>query len=160
MILQLPGSEAINFGKIRPDINALLQQGVVAYRSDFARAEALFRQAMAIEPEELASYFCLYKIHTYHGDLDVALDMAQTAIKKAAEQAGWPEDWREWTPHSPFPDGAGRFALYSLKAQAFIRLRRDEPEDAQEILTALRRLDPAGEVGWPVIASLLAGISE
>lgn len=159
MILQLPGSEAINFGKISPEINALLQQGVVAYRSDFARAEALFRQALEIEPDELASYFCLYKIHTYHGDLDVALDMAQTAIKKAASQAGWPEDWRAWAPQLPFPDGAGRFALYSLKAQAFIRLRRDEPEAAQEILTALKHLDPEGQVGWPVIASLLAGIS-
>jgi hypothetical protein len=159
MILQLPGSEAINFGEIKPEINALLQQGVVAYRSDFARAETLFRQALATEPEELASYFCLYKIHTYHGDLDVALDMAQTAIKKAAAQAGWPEDWRQWSPESPFPEGAGRFALYSLKAMAFISLRRDEPENAQEIITALRRLDPEGQVGWPVIASLLAGIS-
>lgn len=159
MILQLPGSEAINFGKIKPEINALLQQGVVAYRSDFARAETLFRQALAIEPDELASYFCLYKIHTYHGDLDVALDMAQTGIKKAAAQAGWPEDWRDWSPQNPFPDGAGRFALYSLKAQAFIRLRRGEPEAAQEIITALEHLDPDGQVGWPVIASLLAGIS-
>ncbi len=159
MLLSFPGSDEVSFGEIRPEINMLLQQGVVAYRQDFARAESLFRQALEAEPEELASYFCLYKIHTYHGDLDIALDMARTGLKKAAEQAGWPLDWRQWTPKSPFPEGAGRFALYTLKALSFIHLRREEPENALKILKALQHLDPEGQVGWPVIASLLAGIS-
>lgn len=159
MLLNFPGNEEVSFGKVKPEIDALLQQGVVAYRTDFSRAESLFREALAAEPEELASYFCLYKIHAYHGDLDVALDMAQTGLKKAAAQAGWARDWRAWTPQDPFPEGAGRFALYTLKALAFIRLRRQEVESAQEIITSLKTLDPRGEVGWPVIAALCEGIA-
>lgn len=159
MLLNFPGSEDVNFGAISPKIDALLQQGVVAYRSDFTRAENLFRQALDVEPDELASYFCLYKIHTYHGDLDVALDMARTGLRKAAGQAGWPEDWRQWTPQNPFPEGAGRFALYTLKATAFIHLRREEVETAQEIISALKTLDPGSKVGWPVIAALCEGIA-
>ncbi|MCW2274695.1 hypothetical protein GJ654_11660 [Rhodoblastus acidophilus] len=159
MLLNFPGSEEVNFGAIDSKIDALLQQGVVAYRSNFARAETLFRQALEAEPDELASYFCLYKIHTYHGDLDVALDMARTGLRKAAQQADWPEDWRQWTPQTPFPEGAGRFALYTLKALAFIHLRREEVDSAQEIINILRKLDPQGEVGWPVIAALCEGIT-
>jgi tetratricopeptide (TPR) repeat protein len=159
MLLNFAGSEDVNFGAIKPEINALLQQGVVAYRSDFASAERLFRKALEAEPDELASYFCLYKIHAYHGDLDVALDMAREGLRKAADQAGWPENWRLWTPQTPFPMGSGRFALYTLKALSFIHLRREEIESAQEILNALRLLDPTGEVGWPVIAALCEGIA-
>ena len=75
-------------------------------------------------------------------------------MKEAARQAGWSSDWRDWKPQPKVPDGAGRFALYTLKALAFIHLRRDEREQARNILDALSRLDPAGAVGWPVIAAL------
>jgi len=56
------------------------------------------------------------------------------------------------------PDGAGRFALYTMKALAFIHLRRDEQQQANQMLAALRRLDPAGAVGWPVVAALAEGV--
>jgi hypothetical protein len=57
------------------------------------------------------------------------------------------------------PDGAGRFALYTLKALAFIHLRQDKPEAAHRILDRLRQLDPTGAVGWPVVAALAEGLS-
>ena len=75
----------------------------------------------------------------------------------AARQAGWSPNWRDWSVQSVIPDGAGRFALYTLKALAFIRLRRSERTQALEILDALRNLDPAGVVGWPVVAALAEG---
>jgi hypothetical protein len=139
-----PESDPINFGDLPPAINDLLQKGVIAYRRDFSQAE---------------NYFCLYKIHTYHGNLDEARSAAQSGMTKAARQAGWPDDWREWTPEREIPEGAGRFALYTLKALAFIHLRRDEKDDAEDILAALRVLDPTGAVGWPVIAELAAGLA-
>jgi hypothetical protein len=46
-----------------------------------------------------------------------------------------------------------------LKALAFISLRRDESQEAEKMLDALRVLDPAGEVGWPVVAELAAGVA-
>ena len=150
--------EAINFGELPEEIDALLQQGVAAYRHDRPGADRLFRQALAAAPKELPIYFCLYKIHTYQGNLDEAQTAAENGLKEAARQAGWPLDWRRWRPHAVLPDGAGRFALYTLKALAFIHLRQNNPRQAGEMLDALRQLDPAGAVGWPVVAALAEGV--
>ncbi len=149
--------ETINFGEIPEMIDALLQHGVVAYRHDRLRAAALFRQALEAAPGELPVYFCLYKIHTYQGNLNEAQAVAETGLKEAASQAGWAADWQEWQPGSSIPDGAGRFALYTLKALAFIHLRQNDRAQALQKLDALRQLDPDGMVGWPVVAALAEG---
>jgi tetratricopeptide (TPR) repeat protein len=158
-VVPFPEPDSINFGDLPATINALLQKGVSAYRRDFAAADALFRQALTMAPEELPTYFCLYKIHTYQGNLDEARAAAQAGLKEAARQAAWPGDWRQWTLQSNISEGAGRFALYTLKALAFIHLRRNERSAAEEMLDALRVLDPTGAVGWPVVAELSAGIA-
>lgn len=155
-LLSDPGT--IDFGDIPEPVNAILQQGVAAYRHDRALADQLFRQALAAAPEQLPIYFCLYKIHTYQGNLDMAVAAAEEGLQMAARQAGWSADWRDWRAQAIMPEGAGRFALYTLKALAFIRLRRSEREQAGEILRALSQLDPAGAVGWPVVAALAEGI--
>jgi hypothetical protein len=154
-LLSDPGT--INFGDLPDQINALLQQGVAAYRHDHALADRLFRQALAAAPEQLPVYFCLYKIHTYDGNLDMARSTAEEGLRVAARQAGWGADWRDWQAQSISPDGAARFALYTLKALAFIHLRRSERDQALEILHVLKKLDPAGAVGWPVVAALAEG---
>lgn len=155
---QLSEPDHINFGDLPPEINALLQQGVAAYRRDHARADDLFRQALERAPGELPTYFCLYKIHTYQGNLEEAQAVAERGLKEAARQANWSHDWRKWVPESPLPDGAGRFALYTLKALAFIHLRQDKRVEAAEMLSHLRQLDPTGAVGWPVVAALAEGL--
>jgi len=157
MIELLRETESINFGELPEAIDALLQQGVVAYRHDRARAEGFFRQALAAAPKELPIYFCLYKIHTYQGHLDQAQAAAESGLKEAAGQAGWALDWRQWRPQAVLPDGPGRFALYTLKALAFIHLRQNDPQLAGQMLDALRQLDPSGAVGWPVVAALAEG---
>ena len=157
-LLKMKPPDLIDFGDLPEDINALLQQGVAAYRSDPERADRLFRQALEAAPHELPTYLCLYKIHTYQGHLDEAQAAAEMGLREAARQAGWPPDWRAWQPQVALPDGAGRFALYTLKALAFIRLKQDNRPLAMEIIDALRVLDPTGAVGWPVIAALAEGI--
>jgi hypothetical protein len=159
MVEVLLQPDAINFGDLPDEINSLLQHGVAAYRTDRQRADRLFRQALAAAPTELPTYFCLYKIHTYQGNLDEAQAAAENGLKEAARQAGWSFDWREWQRQAVLPDGAGRFALYTLKALAFIHLRQDKPEQAHRILDRLRQLDPTGAVGWPVVAALAEGVS-
>lgn len=159
MIDLLPDADVINFGEVSDAVNALLQQGVIAYRRDRATADALFRKALAMSPGELPVYFCLYKIHTYQGNLGEAEAAAESGLREAAAQAGWDCDWRRWQPQDTLPDGPGRFALYTLKALAFIHLRQDRREAAAEKLAALRALDPAGAVGWPVVAALAEGLA-
>jgi tetratricopeptide (TPR) repeat protein len=158
-VTKLFETDAINFGDLPERINDLLQQGVAAYRNDHARADRLFRQALAAAPTELPVYFCLYKIHTYQGNLEEAQAAAESGLKEAARQAGWDTDWRAWTPQAPLPDGAGRFALYTLKALAFIHLKQGNTEQSHKILDALRILDPTGAVGWTVVAALADGVS-
>lgn len=150
--------DIIDFGEIADEINDILQEGVAAYRRDKKRADELFRKALAAAPTELPVYYCLYKIHTYQGNLDDAVAMAESGLREGARQAGWPLDWRQWQPQPQAPDGPGRFALYTLKALAFISLRRDERDRARDILETLKWLDPAGRVGWPVIAALADGL--
>ncbi len=154
----LADSDAINFGELPPEIDALLQQGVISYRRDPVEADRIFRQALDAAPTELAVYFCLYKIHTYRGYLDEAQEMAERGLRQAAIQASWNPDWRSWRPQAELPEGAGRFALYTLKALAFIHLRKDNRKLAHELLKALRQLDPTGAVGWPVVAALADGL--
>jgi tetratricopeptide (TPR) repeat protein len=158
MTAVLVDSDGINFGELPAEIDALLQQGVVSYRRDPREADRIFRQALEAAPSELAVYFCLYKTHTYRGRLDEARTIAERGLREAAQQAGWDPDWRRWTPAAELPDGAGRFALYTLKALAFIHLRMNRQGEALKMLAALRRLDPTGAVGWPVVAALADGL--
>ncbi len=104
-------------------------------------------------------HLCLYKIHAYAGDGDAALEAVEAAIAEAARQAGLPPDWLKWPPF-PGQEGPERFALYSLKALAFIRLKRGEPEAARAALDTLARLDPHDQVGSRVVAALAEGVAE
>lgn len=158
MTAVLVDSDAINFGELPPEIDSLLQQGVISYRRDPLEADRIFRRALDVAPGELAVYFCLYKTHTYRGRLDEAQRIAERGLREAAQQAGWDADWRNWQPQADLPDGAGRFALYTLKVLAFIHLRKDDQGQALELLATLRRLDPTGAVGWPVVAALADGL--
>ena len=151
--------DGIDFGELPPDVNELLQQGVVAYRRSPTEAEARFRLALELAPQALPVYFCLYKIHTYQGNLEAALAAASDGLGTAAAQAGWPPDFRAWPQAEVDRDDASRFALYTLKAMAFIRLKRGELAEARQVLERLEVLDPSGHVGWPVIRDLLRGLT-
>ncbi len=151
--------DGINFGDLPEPVNQLLQDGVRAYRSDRAHAERLFRLALACDPAALPTYLCLYKIHCYQGQLGAARAMAEAGLEEAARQAGWPPHWHDWPRPAGVPDGPCRFALYTLKALAFIALRDRREEDAADMLATLRRLDPLGGIGWPVVAALAEGVA-
>lgn len=150
--------DLIDFGDPPPGVNEILQQGVALHRHDRAAAAARFRDALAVDPTALATWFCLYKIHTYAGDLDAALDAAHGGLRQAALRANLAPDWTLWRRDEIVAEGPGRFALYTLKALAFIRLRRGEPEDAANVLARLADLDPDDTVGGSVVAALAAGL--
>jgi hypothetical protein len=150
-------SDVVNFGELDPKTNEILQQGVVAYRTEPARADRLFKQALALAPQELAPYYCLYKIHTYMGSLDYAADVAAQGMLEATRQAGWPSEPDAWPAQSGPLDGPARFALYTLKALSFIELKRGRRDVTMRYLAILARSDPQGSVGWTVIEELAQG---
>lgn len=152
-------TDAINFGEIPPGVNDLLQRGVVAYRSSPALAEHYFQQALSSAPDVLPVYFCLYKILTYQGDLTGALMAATAGLAEATRQAQLDTNIHAWSGPIEASEGPLRFALYTLKALAFIHLKRGARDEASRLIEQLRRLDPGGRVGWPVVADLMAGLS-
>ena len=152
----LADGDLINFCDVPPEINAILQQGVAAYWDDRPSAEILFRQALEMGPTQLSTYFCLYKIHTYQGQLQQGMEMALAGLAEAARQANLPQDWWSWQPNERDWTALGpvRFALYTLKALSFIQLRRENLPEARRLLNHLKVLDPADSVGRGVIEAL------
>lgn len=150
---QLAEGDIIDFGAVAPEVNELLQQGVAAYYDDRPAADAIFRRALAMAPDQLPTYFCLYKIHTYQGNLDAAREAALAGMEEAARQAGLPAEWEDWPDKLP-ATGAARFAVYTLKALSFIHLRRGETDEARRILAKLESMGPDDGLGSSVVAAL------
>ena len=91
------------------------------------------------------------------GQFELAERAASKGLVVAARLAGLPKDWRRAIndTHDFMSPGPARFWLFTLKALAFIALRRQQPELAAELLARIKLLDPLHTVGGDVIAALL-----
>lgn len=146
-------------GKAPAPVTALLEQAMQAY-ANTERAEAILWQARLAAPEALPVYFSLYKFYFYKHQLEKAEVTVRQALQVAARQGGFCSDWRCLTPDSAdwFDCAApSHFYLFSLKALAFIRLRRGEAGECREILDKLAEIDPAEQVGASVIRAYADG---
>jgi hypothetical protein len=147
-----------------PDIDSLpaealelLQRGMALHRSDPAGAELLFGIARSQAPCSLPLYRALVKFYNRECRFDAAYDMAALGMREAARLGNLPPNWRDWTLDM-LSGQAGSFALLTLKAMAFIELRRGNTPASVEILGQLVWLDPSDGIGSSVVASLAAGI--
>lgn len=143
--------------RLPEDAHALLQRGMAQYRRDPDGAELLFGIARSLAPASLPLYRALVKFYNRECQFDAAYDMAALGMGEAARLGGLPSDWRDWTPdrlHGP----AASFALLTLKAMAFLELRRGNTAASVEILDRLQRLDPSDGTGSSVVAALAAGL--
>lgn len=136
---------------------ALLQRGMALYRSDPAGAELLFGIARSQAPASLPLYRALVKFYNRECAFDAAYDMAALGMREAARLGRLPDDWRDWTLDM-LNGKAASFALLTLKAMAFIELRRGNTPASVAILERLKQLDPSDGIGSSVVASLAAGI--
>lgn len=138
---------------------ALLERARAAWHQP-AAATALLGEALALAPQCLALHYARYKFHSSHGQYALAEAAARTALAEAARQAGFDADWRALGPASAdWSDvrGPAHFYLFSLKALAYLRLRRGALQDCLALLDKLRQLDPADQVGAGVIRDLYRG---
>ena len=138
---------------------ALLEQARAAWH-DPATATARLGEALALAPDCLALHYARYKFHSCHGQYALADAAACAALAEAARQAGFDADWRALGPASAdWSDvhGAAHFYLFSLKALAYLRLRRGALQDCQALLRTLQEIDPADQVGAEVIRALYQG---
>lgn len=144
-------------GEVPPHVKALVEEARNAATPE--RALALLWTAQVCAPECPSLYYLLYKFHARHADFEQAELAALKGLDIAAEQAHLPDDWRTVSPDMGdfLSPGPARFWLFTLKALAFIRLRRKDPEAAQAYLDKVQQLDPQGGTGAGVIDSLIKG---
>jgi hypothetical protein len=139
------------------EVHTLLQRGMALYRSDPSGAELLFGIARSQAPASLPLYRALVKFYNRECQFDAAYDMAALGMREAARLGKLPPDWRDWSLDM-LNGKAASFALLTLKAMAFIELRRGNTSASVEILDQLRLLDPSDGIGSSVVAALAAGI--
>jgi hypothetical protein len=144
-------------GEVPPHVKDLVEQARNAETPE--RALALLWTAQVCAPECPSLYYLLYKFHARHADFEQAELAALKGLDIAAEQAHLPDDWRTVTADMGdfMSPGPARFWLFTLKALAFIRLRRKDPESAQAYLGKVQELDPQGGSGAGVIDALIKG---
>lgn len=153
----------VQFGpSVPPATNHRLQYAVAARHRDFSEAENLLWEARAEDPTCLPVYFALYKFYANSKKLDRAERAARLALAESARQAGMPSDWeklsREPGRYNIYGREAGLFYLFSLKALAFIKLRRQNMEEAGQILSHLSVLDPEDRSGGSVVRGLAESV--
>jgi hypothetical protein len=149
-------------GEVPAGVRPLLERAARAPREEVG---SLLWTAQALAPTALPVYYALYKYHASRREFDQAHAAATRGLLEAALQAGLDRDWRRVTPLTLPPEvafqqpGPARFWLFTLKALAFIALRRQRPENAVELLAHIARLDGGGlRVGDEVIARMLASV--
>lgn len=148
-------SELFYGGEIPETVRALLQ---IAPRLLPSQRGTLLWLAQATEPEALAIYYLLYKHHTSRRELNQAQRAAELGLVQAARQAGLAEDYRSVTALQTLDyahDGPQRFWLFTLKALAFIRLRKGDASTAEDLLQRVARFAPDSGLGDEVIDAML-----
>ncbi len=145
-------------GTAPPSVAKLLREAAAAH-ADPVRAEALLWSAKLVAPECLPVYFALYKFYFYKGRLAEAERCARDGLQTAARAAGLDSHWsRVAAGDADFSqNGPARFWLFTLKALAFIRLRRGDTAESDALLRHCAKLDPHDQTGASVIRSLRQG---
>lgn len=142
-------------GEVPPQVKAIVEQARHAESPE--RALALLWTAQVCAPNCPSLYYLLYKFHARHADYEQAEIVALKGLDVAAEQAGLPLNWHAVSADMADFDSPGpaRFWAFTLKALAFIKLKRGDPSLAQAYLDKVKELDPQGGAGGSVIEALL-----
>jgi len=149
-------------GGVPESIRPLMHQAAQAARGEVG---ALLWTAQALAPQCLTVYYALYKHHAGRREFDQAEGAAQRGLQEAARLCGLQADWRQ-VASATLPagldfgaNGPARFWLFTLKALAFIALRRQRPAEARELLARITALHPHSGIGDDVVATMLASLS-
>ena len=157
--------DSVLFGtSILPATNNRLQYAVAARHYDNSEAENVLWEARAEDPTCLPVYFALYKFYANSHKLERAERVARLALAESSRQAGVHTDWEQLSRDPQrsklYLSEAGEFYLFSLKALAFIKLRRQHWDEAAAILKHLAKLDPEDRSGGSVVQSLAKSLLE
>lgn len=147
------------FGDVPEHIDDLLQEAVKA-RDVPETCEALLWEAHRQGPRVLPVFYALYKFYFNRKKLAEAERVARIGLDAAAQQGGFTADWSQLAVGTTDWSAAGpaRFFLFTMKALAFIELRRHNRDKALAILAKMAEIDPVDQVGYGTIAALARGL--
>ena len=153
----------VHFGfGLEAEANRHLQRAASQVASKDATLSALDK-AYEVAPERLEVLAARYKYHFYRGELNTAQEMVMETLALASRLGDFSSDWESLSHSSADWNSLrspARFYLNGLKALAFIRLRQNEREAAENLLNVLHELDGTDQVGANVIRDLLVGLQE
>ena len=156
-------NEEIYFGdNIPAEVKHVLLEATRVY-PDLEKTEIFLEQAYQMAPTQLEVYYARYKFYFYNKRLVQAEQVAREGLQQAALQAGFAADWNELdeaTANWGTPNDTERFYLYTLKALAFISMRQEKFNAAENILSKLSQLDKLDQVGSSVVMEILQGLKE
>jgi hypothetical protein len=147
-------------GTVSDRVRALIDAAKQAPRESVS---GILWAAQGVDPSALPVYYLLYKFHAGRGELEQAERAALAGLREAGVQAGLPttadEALASATRGADFTvPSAARFWLFTLKALAFIRVRKGDVEGARRLIDIVIRLAPHDGVGGEVTAALVAAV--
>jgi hypothetical protein len=145
-------------GDVPEEVRRLIEAAKQAPRES---AAPILWTAQALSPSALPTYYLLYKLHAGCGELEEAERAARLGLRESALQAGLPADLGEPqrldVPVVDFGSpGPARFWLFTIKALAFISVRKGNVELARRLVDFAARCDPSHSTGSEVTAMLVA----
>lgn len=151
------------FGGDAPEhIRTLIEQARSCPRE---RSAALLWAAVEADPVCLPPYYLLYKLHAGRREWTEAERAARLGLAAAGSLCGLPQGAAlpstEALSAARFAiNGPARFWLFTLKALAFISLRRGQTAQASELIGWIEACDPTHSVGSDVTRALLGAAQQ
>jgi len=139
------------FDEHMPDkISILIESASECYGT--LDAEKKLRDAFFLAPENLSVLVALYRFYYYQHNYENALVVAKHALTFSGRRIQFPEDWQYLTiDHlgvgAQISMGMVRFYLLSLKAAAYINLRLNRFETAEQMLKKIIQVDSSDRLG-------------
>lgn len=144
------------------EAQALLQQAMADYRLDPVRGDFLLQFACTQATDPLPLYRVIVKFYNRQRRFDQAQEFAARALAEAGRQCGLPEDPEHWRRAllPAWDTLSASQALLSLKAMAFVALRREDTATAARYLAILTTLDLEDGSGASVVSALADSLAE
>lgn len=158
-LLELEGQQLYFDEPMPQQASELIAQASLAYGS--GKEEALLLKANFIAPNNLSTLVALYRCYYYQHRLEDAQRVAQRALSIAASRVGFPDDWRQLNEselaHAVYQSmGLVRFYMTTLKADAYLYLRRGEIAEGRARLEKVAELDSSDHFGARALLDMLS----
>jgi len=159
LLKELDGSGCYFEEEISDEVQGLLDAAADNYAEEEV-AELLLLRAFLRMPDSLTVLVGLYRFYFYRHRLFDALEVADRAMRLAAEAIGFDPDWSslqidDFDRMAAGQVSMGRFYLFALKGAGYMNMRTGKIELGTVQLRKVRELDPEDRLGASVLLNVV-----